>query len=610
MPEQPKVFISYAHRDASYLAERLHRDLTSRGFYTWFDTLVTGGSSWTRETERALDQCDVVLALLSDASYDSEYCLAEQLRCIDSGKPLIPILVNREAHRPLHLQSLQVRDFSAASDYSEHFEALLTDIADRLRKHGSGPRAGSTAGTRLRSSAERFADLTLLLSLRLFGQPEAVQTIAPYAQMLQAGLAPPGRPGGVFLLMGPTGVGKTATVEALAHILHGDARKMLKVDCGEYQMEHEVAKLIGAPPGYLGHRETQPILAQQRLNAVTSDNCALPIVLFDEIEKAAPSMVRLLLGILDRATLRLGDNTFANFENSLIFLTSNLGAREMMKELHPEFGFQAGVVRADGPDLYSKLEGIALGSVRKKFSPEFVNRIDRIVTYRPLDDNALWAILNHEISEVQWRLSERAGGDLILEVPFEVKKYLLDKGRSAEYGARELKRTIYREFAQPLSAWVTRGRLDLAMALRVEIPGAGGKGVRIIQEVPATRRPRILLVEDDPHLRSAFEVVLADAGWRVVLADSIQAAKEVARLDSVQAVLTEQVLPDGSGLELGFYFRMQQPTVRITMMASPTLTKEDEALCITNRFALLRKPLVASQVLRHFQVQLNPAGMP
>src|SRR5438067_799236 len=132
--------------------------------------------------------------------------------------------------------------------------------------------------------------------------------IVPYVQMHRAGLAPEGRPVGVFLLLGPTGTGKTRTVEALAEVLHGSEKHMLRVDCGEFQMDHEVAKLIGAPPGYLGHRETQPMLTQQKLTSVTTDSSNLSLVLFDEIEEAAPSMTRLLLGVLDKGLLRLGDN--------------------------------------------------------------------------------------------------------------------------------------------------------------------------------------------------------------------------------------------------------------------------------------------------------------
>src|SRR5271167_1515795 len=185
---------------------------------------------------------------------------------------------------------------------------------------------------RARKKADDLVEnLTTILSQKVVGQPAATKVIVPYIQMFQAGLSPEGRPVGIFLLLGPTGTGKTKTVEALAEVLHGSEKNVLKVDCGEFQMEHEVAKLIGAPPGYLGHRETQPMLTQQKLNAVSSDKCSLSLVLFDEIEKAAPSMTRLLLG----------DNSVVNFEKSLVFLTSNLGAREMLREINPDFGFQS-----------------------------------------------------------------------------------------------------------------------------------------------------------------------------------------------------------------------------------------------------------------------------
>src|SRR5438874_9880920 len=236
-------------------------------------------------------------------------------------------------------------------------------------------RKAQTTATRARKAAvEPVENLTAVLSQKVVGQPAATRVIVPYIQMFQAGLAPEGRPVGIFLLLGPTGTGKTKTVEALAEILHGSEKNVLKVDCGEFQMEHEVAKLIGAPPGYLGHRETQPMLTQQKLNAVTSDRCGLSLVLFDEIEKAAPSMTRLLLGVLDKGILRLGDNSTVNFEKSLVFLTSNLGAREMMKEINPDFGFQS-AHQAERADLTNKLQAIALVAVRKRFSPEFVNRI-------------------------------------------------------------------------------------------------------------------------------------------------------------------------------------------------------------------------------------------
>src|SRR5215212_763878 len=249
--------------------------------------------------------------------------------------------------------------------------------ADIIKSEGGVEKPKATQTRSKKPAPDPVEDLTAVLARKVVGQPAATRVIVPYIQMFQAGLAPEGRPVGVFLLLGPTGTGKTKTVEALAEILHGSEKNVLKVDCGEFQMEHEVAKLIGAPPGYLGHGETQPMLTQQKLNAVTSEKCSLSLVLFDEIEKAAPSMTRLLLGVLDKGLLRLGDNSTVNFEKSLVFLTSNLGAREMMREINPEFGFQS-VKSAEPRDLTSKLEAIALVSVRKKFSPEFVNRIDSV----------------------------------------------------------------------------------------------------------------------------------------------------------------------------------------------------------------------------------------
>jgi ATP-dependent Clp protease ATP-binding subunit ClpA len=316
-------------------------------------------------------------------------------------------------------------------------------------------------------------DLLRELSTRVVGQAQALTQIVPYVQMHQAGLSPDGRPAGVFLLLGPTGTGKTRTVEALADALHGSEKHMLKVDCGEFQMEHEVAKLIGAPPGYLGHRETPPMLTQQKLTSVTTESSDLSLVLFDEIEKAAPSMTRLLMGVLDKAALRLGDNNTVNFERSLIFLTSNLGAREMRDRLRPGFGFEAIAGNAPGATL-QKLHHIGMGAVRRKFTPEFVNRIDTLITYQPLDAEALADIVNLQIAalelHIENRLAERA---FELEVTAVARQYLLTLGTSSEYGARELKRTILRELTQPLAALVANGEVPPESLVRVDHAGAG-----------------------------------------------------------------------------------------------------------------------------------------
>lgn len=302
------------------------------------------------------------------------------------------------------------------------------------------------------------------------GQSHGMEQIVPYVQMHQAGLAPEGRPAGVFLLLGPTGTGKTRTVEALAEVLHGSEKQLLRVDCGEFQMEHEVAKLIGAPPGYLGHRETPPMLTQNKLSSVVSERCDLSLVLFDEIEKAAPSMTRLLLGVLDKAALRLGDNTTVNFERTLIFLTSNVGTRELRKATEPDFGFEA-MLPAAAPALSpssgfsrgsgQKLDRVGASAVRRKFPPEFVNRIDAVITYRPLGASDLAEILEQQLEALDRHIHKRLGANAFtLEVDGKAKEFLLAKGTSSEYGARELKRTILRSLTQPLAALIADGAID------------------------------------------------------------------------------------------------------------------------------------------------------
>src|SRR5450756_900323 len=185
---------------------------------------------------------------------------------------------------------------------------------------------------------------TLESSLRklIVGQDEAIQQIVNIYQMNLTGMSAPGRPIGNFLFLGPTGSGKTRLVEALAESLLGTPRAVVKIDCAEFQHSHEIAKLIGSPPGYLGHRETHPLLSQEVLNQYHTEKMRLSFVLFDEIEKASDALWNLLLGVFDKATLTLGDNSRVDFSQSLIFMTSNLGAAEMSSMLRPNLGFAAG----------------------------------------------------------------------------------------------------------------------------------------------------------------------------------------------------------------------------------------------------------------------------
>ena len=442
-------------------------------------------------------------------------------------------------------------------------------------------------------------DLITLLSQKVVGQSTASKAIVPYVYMYQSGLAPEGRPAGVFLLLGPTGTGKTKTVEAIAELLHGSEKKIVKVDCGEFQMEHEMAKLIGAPPGYLGHRETVPMLTQERLAEATSEESDLALVLFDEIEKAAHSMTKLLLGILDKGILRLGDNTVVNFEKSLIFFTSNLGAREMLKEINPAIGFQSSSPRLRA-DLTTKLESIALGAVRKRFSPEFVNRIDAIVTYQPLDIASMETILDHDIKGLQRHVNSRLGRSCFtIEVLPEARNFLLARGVSEEYGARELKRTIHRQLTQPLATMVTRAEINPSAIVQV---GVSDNGAQLtIREVgrtaPSPRRPAILIADDNHDLLLFLATELKEAGWEMLIAESAGSARRLFHQLRPGAVLLDYMLGDDDGLQLGLEFQTHAPDTQIVIMTGGGLSDEELTICAERNFPILFKPFLAHDVL-------------
>jgi ATP-dependent Clp protease ATP-binding subunit ClpA len=297
------------------------------------------------------------------------------------------------------------------------------------------------------------------LKKSIVGQEEAVRNIVDRYQTFVSGMSTGGRPVANFLFLGPTGSGKTRTVEALAQALIGDERAVIKIDCAEYQHGHEVAKLIGSPPGYLGHRETHPLLSQEMLNHHQTDSCKLSFVLFDEIEKASDALWNLLLGILDRATLTLGDNRRVDFSQAMIFMTSNLGAREMQAMLRPAMGFSTGP-EADEQRLAAKLGEAGVEAARRRFTPEFMNRIDKVVVYHPLGEAELRRILSLELGYVQQRLRQAtAASDVTFKLDGAARALLLREGTDARYGARHLKRAIEKLLVQPLSNLVATGQV-------------------------------------------------------------------------------------------------------------------------------------------------------
>jgi ATP-dependent Clp protease ATP-binding subunit ClpA len=307
------------------------------------------------------------------------------------------------------------------------------------------------------------------------GQEEAIEQIVNIYQTYLAGMTGPGRPIGNFLFLGPTGTGKTRLVEATAESLVGDARGVLKVDCAEFQHSHEIAKLIGSPPGYLGHRETHPLLSQEALNQYHTDKIKISFVLFDEIEKASDALWNLLLGILDKATLTLGDNRRVDFSRAMIFMTSNLGAAEMGSILRPNLGFACSEVERkrsvgitdDG--LNTKISRAGVEAARKKFTPEFMNRIDKVVVFRPLGTEELERILSIELNLLQQRIFNSAHTTpFVFNVTVDARRYLLKEGTDLKYGARHLKRAIERSLVHPLSNLIASDQVHGGDLIKVD----------------------------------------------------------------------------------------------------------------------------------------------
>src|SRR2546427_10421846 len=290
------------------------------------------------------------------------------------------------------------------------------------------------------------------LSSRIVGQERAVRQTSDLYQVFLAGMNPPNQPVGTMLFLGPTGSGKTRVVEAAAEVLFGDPNAVVKIDCAEFKHSHEIAKLIGSPPGYLGHRETAPMLTQENLDKYHTEQDKLTFVLFDEIEKASDALWQLLLGILDKATLTLGDNRKVDFSRCMIFLTSNLGAKEMSELITGSIGFApARGKRMLEDDVDQKIYRTASEAAKRKFSPEFMNRIDKVVVFRSLKEYHLKQILELELGQVQNRIMRGSGEKFIFKCTDEAKKFLLDEGIDFKYGARHLKRAIERFLVYAIS---------------------------------------------------------------------------------------------------------------------------------------------------------------
>jgi ATP-dependent Clp protease ATP-binding subunit ClpA len=342
----------------------------------------------------------------------------------------------------------------------------------------------------------RAQDFEERLTSRIVGQERAVRRMSGLYQIFLAGMNPPNRPIGTMLFLGPTGSGKTRVIEAAAEVLYGDPNSVVKIDCAEFQHSHEIAKLIGSPPGYLGHRETSPMLTQENLDRMHTDDMKISLVLFDEIEKASDSLWQLLLGILDKATLTLGDNRRVDFSKTMVIMTSNLGAREMSELISGGIGFAPGkgAKTVHDTEVDQKIYRTAVESARRKFSPEFMNRIDKVVVFRSLKEHHLRQILDLELQAVQDRIMQSAGTKFVFQCSDKAKDMLLKEGLDFKYGARHLKRSVERFLVYALSNLVATGQIGLGDLVHVDVDEARNKlifskssGGALIHDLPESK---------------------------------------------------------------------------------------------------------------------------
>jgi ATP-dependent Clp protease ATP-binding subunit ClpB len=349
----------------------------------------------------------------------------------------------------------------------------MVTATQSTHKKERGPQLGKGANqglSRFLDAEKRSATATQFeraMREKIVGQDEAVQALVDIYQVFCAGLHSPGHPVGNLLFLGPTGSGKTRTVEAAAEILFGDSRAVIKVDCAEFQHSHEIAKLIGSPPGYLGHRETHPLITQEALAVSHREYLKLSFLLFDEIEKASDALWQLLLGMLDKATLTLGDNRKVDLSQTVIFLTSNLGGSQIADLMHGGMGFIQPKDKAT-TGLHEKVQRTAVEAARRKFSPEFMNRLDKVVVFHPLKREELDEVLEIELRNVQKRVLDAATRPFLFRITEEGREFLLQEGTDQRYGARHLKRAIERYVVYPIARLLATAQVHQGDALVID----------------------------------------------------------------------------------------------------------------------------------------------
>ncbi len=325
----------------------------------------------------------------------------------------------------------------------------------------------------LEGEREKLLQMEEELAKRVVGQREAVKAVSTAVRRARAGLQDPNRPMGSFMFLGPTGVGKTELTKALAAFLFDDEHALLRIDMSEYMEKHSVARLIGAPPGYVGYEEGGSLTEAVRRRPYQ-------VVLFDEIEKAHPDVFNVLLQVLDDGRLTDGQGRTVDFKNTLIVMTSNLGA-EFLADPRQPLGFGT---PGEKDKVLSEEEAyrLVMEAVRRHFRPEFLNRIDEIIVFHRLRREDMASIVDIQMKRLQKLLAERK---ITLELDDTARTWLANKGYDPIYGARPLKRVIQKQVQDPLAELILEGRIkdgdkvkisvrDGRLTLNDTIGGGGG----------------------------------------------------------------------------------------------------------------------------------------
>jgi ATP-dependent Clp protease ATP-binding subunit ClpB len=316
----------------------------------------------------------------------------------------------------------------------------------------------------LESERERLTKLEQELGLRVIGQEEAVSAVSNAVRRSRAGLQDPNRPLGSFIFLGPTGVGKTETARALAEFLFDDERALVRLDMSEYMEKHAVARMIGAPPGYVGYEEGGQLTEAVRRRPYS-------VVLFDEIEKAHPDVFNVLLQILDDGRLTDSQGRQVDFRNTVIIMTSNIGSQMIV---------EAGAQADEGS--WQRVEERVRDELRRHFRPEFLNRVDDVIVFKPLSRGEIGSIVGLQLGRLERLLADRR---LRLELTPEARDLVADMGYDPVYGARPLKRVIQRELQNPIALEVLEGRYEDGDTIRVERDGERLRFVRVPREAQA-----------------------------------------------------------------------------------------------------------------------------